>query len=199
MTSASLIPLGLAFLLGYLHGSIPFGLIFARLAGLGDLRELGSGNIGATNALREGGKKLAIATLLFDILKGFVPVIIAANWMGDAAALAACTGAIIGHVFPLWLGFRGGKGVATYIGVLLALNTTAGLIFLGIWLFMAAVFRISSLSALTASAAIPFVLWAMGDNRQALFIALLSVLIFVTHRQNIKDLLSGKEEKITSK
>ncbi len=185
------------FLVGYLSGSIPFGLLLTKLAGLGDVRHIGSGNIGATNVLRTGSKKLAALTLLLDALKGFVPVFVVGWLAGPAAAAITGVGAFLGHVFPVWLGFKGGKGVATFIGVLFGLNWVLGLAFILIWLVMAFAFRISSLSALTAAAAMPIVS-ALIDiaPAQRVVVILLSLAIFATHHENIRRLLAGTEPKI---
>jgi glycerol-3-phosphate acyltransferase PlsY len=185
-----------AFAIGYLLGSIPFGLIITRLAGTADIREIGSGNIGATNVLRTGRKGLAALTLVCDMLKGTLAVIVVARLGGVDAALAAGLGAFLGHLFPLWLKFKGGKGVATYIGLLVGLAWPAALIFGAIWLIVAAVSRYSSLAALIASALTPLALWFLGQpNIAALFLAL-SVLLWVMHRANIGRLLNGSEGKI---
>ena len=181
---------------GYLLGSIPFGLLLTRLAGYGDVREIGSGNIGATNVLRTGSKALAAATLLLDALKGTAAVLLAAWFAGRNAALVAGLGAFLGHAFPVWLRFKGGKGVATYIGVLLGITWPVALAFIGIWLAMAAIFRISSLSALAASLATPLVLLAMGMRAEAILFGVLSLLLWFTHRTNIGRLLAGTEPKI---
>ena len=185
-------------LLGYLAGSIPFGLIITRLAGLGDIRAIGSGNIGATNVLRTGRKSLAVATLLADALKGTIAVIVARALGGEAAALAAAFGAFLGHTFPVWLGFKGGKGVATYIGVLLGLWWPFAVAFCLIWLAMAFAFRISSLSALTASAVVPVAAFVLGyaSGPTALVLGVLAVLVFIRHRPNIERLIAGTEPKI---
>lgn len=188
----------IALVFGYLLGSIPFGLLLTRAAGLGDVRSIGSGNIGATNVLRTGNKKLAAATLLLDALKGTAAVLIAGIY-GPEAAMAAGVGALLGHILPVWLGFKGGKGVATYIGILFGLMWQAGLAFLAIWLVMAVIFRMSSLSALTACVVIPVVLWFMGRPDLALMFAALSVVVFIMHRANIARLLAGTETKIGSK
>jgi glycerol-3-phosphate acyltransferase PlsY len=188
----------LAFAFGYLLGSIPFGLLLTRAAGLGDVRSIGSGNIGATNVLRTGNKKLAAATLLLDAIKGTVAVLIAGIY-GPEAAMAAGVGALFGHILPVWLGFKGGKGVATYIGILFGLMWQAGLLFLAIWLVMAVLFRISSLSALTACLLIPVALWLMDRPELALMFAGLSVVVFIMHRANISRLLAGTETRIGSK
>ena len=185
------------FLIGYLCGSIPFGLLLTKLAGMGDVRAIGSGNIGATNVLRTGSKKLAALTLLLDMLKGFVPVFVVGWLAGPAAAAITGVGAFVGHVFPVWLGFRGGKGVATFIGVLFGLHWALGLAYILAWLIMAFLFRISSLSALVAAAAMP-PLTALIDvaPAQRVVVILLSLAIFATHHENIRRLLAGKEPKI---
>jgi glycerol-3-phosphate acyltransferase PlsY len=185
--------------LGYVLGSIPFGLILTRVAGLGDIRAIGSGNIGATNVLRTGRKGLAAATVLLDALKGTAAVLLAARLLGPEPALAAALGAFLGHTFPVWLGFRGGKGVATYIGVLIALDWRAALVFALVWLGMAAGSRYSSLSALVASAATPLALWWFGRGDAALLIALLTVILWLKHRPNIARLLAGTEGRIGQK
>ncbi len=191
--------------LGYLLGSIPFGLLLTRAAGLGDIRKIGSGNIGATNVLRTGNKGLAAATLLLDGLKGAAAVVLAreigAAYWGIAilSGLLGGLGAVLGHMFPAWLGFRGGKGVATYIGALAALHWPAALAMCAGWLGMAALTRYSSLSAVTASLSIPFVLWAFGERAAALLFAGLTALLLVKHRDNIRRLLAGEEPKIGAK
>lgn len=187
-----------ALLFGYLLGSIPFGLIFTRMAGLGDVRKIGSGNIGATNVLRTGRKGLAAATLLADALKGTVPVLIAAQWGPQFATLAAL-GAFLGHLFPVWLKFKGGKGVATFIGVLIGLKPLAALIFALIWIGVAFASRYSSLSALIASAATPIVLWLLGEPGMAGMTIILVALLWWKHSQNISRLLAGTEGKIGQK
>ena len=181
--------------LGYALGSIPFGLILTKFAGLGDVRAIGSGNIGATNVLRTGRKGLAAATLLGDALKGTAAVLVAARF-GEAAALAAGLGAFLGHLFPVWLGFRGGKGVATFIGVLLAFSPLALLAFAAIWLGLAFALRYSSLAALAASATTPLVLWALGRPAEALLFGLLGLLLWWKHAPNIRRLLDGTEGRI---
>jgi glycerol-3-phosphate acyltransferase PlsY len=188
-----------AFALGYLLGSIPFGLILTRLSGGPDVRTIGSGNIGATNVLRTGRKGLAAATLLCDIFKGTIAVLLAAHFAGPEAALAAALGAFLGHVFPVWLKFRGGKGVATYIGVLMGLYWPAALICIAIWLLAAAAFRYSSLAALIASALTPLTLWLLGQPAMAALFLLLSALLWVMHRANIARLMAGTEGKIGAK
>ena len=184
--------------LGYALGAIPFGLILTRIAGLGDVRAIGSGNIGATNVLRTGRKGLAAATLLGDALKGTVAVLIVKS-LGEGPALAAGLGAFLGHLFPVWLGFKGGKGVATFIGVLLAFSPPALGIFAAIWLGLAFTLKYSSLAALAASAATPLVLWALGAPAQALLFLLLGVLLWWKHAPNIRRLASGTEGRIGQK
>ena len=185
-----------AFAFGYLCGSIPFGVLLTRLAGAPDVRAIGSGNIGATNVLRTGRKGLATATLLGDMLKGTVAVLLTAYVLGHDFAVVAAVGAFLGHLFPVWLRFRGGKGVATYIGLLLALAWPAAILFCAIWLAIAALTRYSSLAALTASAATPVFLWWHGDVQDAQLFLLLSVLLWIMHRANIARLARGKEGKI---
>jgi glycerol-3-phosphate acyltransferase PlsY len=184
-----------SFGLGYLLGSIPFGLILTRLAGLGDVRKIGSGNIGATNVLRAGSKKLAAATLILDAVKGTAAVLIAVQW-GETAAILAGLGAFLGHLFPVWLGFRGGKGVATYIGVLLGLYWPAGVAFCAIWLLVAFATRYSSLAALSASAASVAILVLTNHWRFAALFLLLTVLLYIRHAANIGRLARGKEARI---
>ncbi|MGO4451411.1 glycerol-3-phosphate 1-O-acyltransferase PlsY [Phyllobacterium sp. TAF24] len=187
-----------ALVLGYLLGSIPFGLILTRLAGLGDVRSIGSGNIGATNVLRTGNKKLAAATLLLDMFKGTAAVLIA-GVISPQAAIVAGLGAFLGHIFPVWLKFKGGKGVATYLGVLIGLVWQVGLIFAAIWLIIAYATRYSSLSALIAAIISPIVLYFMGYHQVALLFVILTVIVFIKHRENIQRLLAGTEGKIGSK
>ncbi len=189
----------LAFVLGYLLGSIPFGLILTRAAGGPDIREIGSGNIGATNVLRTGRKGLAAATLLFDAFKGTAAVLLAAHYATLDAALIAGLGAFLGHLFPVWLKFKGGKGVAVYIGLLIGLYWPGALIFCGIWLAVAALSRYSSLAALVASALTPFALWLLGQPRAAALFLLLTALSWIMHRANIARLLNGSEGKIGAK
>ncbi|MET0868314.1 MAG: glycerol-3-phosphate 1-O-acyltransferase PlsY [Pseudorhodoplanes sp.] len=185
-----------ALALGYLLGSIPFGLLLTRLFGGPDIRSIGSGNIGATNVLRTGRKSLAAATLLCDMLKGTAAVLIANHMFGPQAALIAGFGAFLGHLFPVWLGFKGGKGVATFIGVLLGFSWIAVLIFAAIWGAIAAATRYSSLSGLLACAATPAVLWSLGLATQAKLFFVLALLVFLTHRANIARLIAGTESKI---
>jgi acyl phosphate:glycerol-3-phosphate acyltransferase len=186
----------LALLIGYLLGSIPFGLVLTRLAGTQDLRTIGSGNIGATNVLRTGRKGLAAATLVLDALKGTAAVIIGGYLGGPDAAMLAGLGAFLGHLFPVWLKFRGGKGVAVYIGILIGLFWPAAILFCLIWLAMAFAVRYSSLSALTASVITPIVLWLVGHTALAVLFAGLTLLLILMHRENIKRLMAGTEGKI---
>ena len=195
---ANLLYLLAALLFGYLLGSIPFGLIFTRMAGLGDVRKIGSGNIGATNVLRTGRKGLAAATLLGDALKGTAAVLIAAQW-GPQFAMLAALGAFLGHLFPAWLGFKGGKGVATFIGVLIGLKPLAALVFVLIWLGVAFASKYSSLSALVASAVTPIILWLLGEPGMAGIAVVLVALLWWKHGQNISRLLAGTEGKIGQK
>jgi len=191
--------LALAALIGYLLGSIPFGLILTRMAGLGDVRKIGSGNIGATNVLRTGNKKLAAATLLLDALKGTAAVLVAHALWGYEASLVAGFFAFLGHLFPVWLGFKGGKGVAVYIGVLLGAAPLMMLAFALIWLATAFITRYSSLSALLAMLIIPVALWVLGPEKTALLVTLLSVISWWKHRENIARLLAGTESRIGQK
>ena len=186
---------------GYLCGSIPFGLLLTRFAGTGDIRAIGSGNIGATNVLRTGHKGLAAATLIGDALKGTFAVLLVYCYFGrddfaHALALFAAAGAFLGHLFPIWLGFKGGKGVATYIGLLLALAWPIAIAFALIWLVVVALSRYSSLAALLASAATPVALWMIGDQPAAVLFTLLSVLLWIMHRGNIARLVRGTESKL---
>jgi len=186
----------LAFVFGYLCGSIPFGVLLTRVAGGPDLRSIGSGNIGATNVLRTGRKGLAAATLLGDMLKGTFAVLVARYVLGDTVAIASAVGAFLGHLFPIWLWFRGGKGVATYIGVLVGIAWPAAVVFCVVWLAVAAVTRYSSLAALTASLTAPAYLWWRGDIADAQVFLLLSALLWITHRANVGRLLSRAESRI---
>jgi glycerol-3-phosphate acyltransferase PlsY len=188
----------LAFAFGYLLGSIPFGLLLTRAAGGPDIRAIGSGNIGATNVLRTGNKVLAAATLLCDMLKGTIAVLAAARYGADPA-LAAALGAFLGHLFPVWLKFKGGKGVATFIGLLIGLHWPAALFFCIVWLVVAAATRYSSLAALVASALTPFAIWYFGLPSVAALFLLLTVLLWFMHRANIARLMNGSEGKIGAK
>lgn len=190
-----------ALVLGYLLGSIPFGLVLTRAAGLGDVRDIGSGNIGATNVLRTGNKGIAALTLLLDLLKGTAAVLIghAIGALGGVAILASLVAgfaAFIGHTYPVWLGFKGGKGVATYIGVLLGLNWPGALAFCSVWLLVAILSRYSSLSAIVAAVVTPIWLLTVGDYATAILAALLSVLLIYKHRANIHRLVAGEEPRI---
>jgi len=221
------LPVAGVIVLGYLLGSIPFGLVLTKAAGLGDVRNIGSGNIGATNVLRTGNKGLAAATLLLDALKATAAVFVA-HWLlkwawgfrfdympgiifsatppGAHQALAAYYGsaaagvaAFLGHIYPVWLGFKGGKGVATYIGALLAIFWPSAVMFCGTWLIIAAAFRISSLAALIAAVVAPLYPLALGERGLAAILAVMSLLVFYTHRANIARLRSGEEPKIGAK
>jgi acyl phosphate:glycerol-3-phosphate acyltransferase len=184
---------------GYLLGSIPFGLIFTKLAGTQDIRAIGSGGIGATNVLRTGRYGLAAATLLADVLKGMVAVLLAAWWFGHDAGLVAGLAAFLGHLFPVWLKFKGGKGIATGLGVLLAVSWQAALAAAVIWIAVAAATRYSSVASLVASAVVPVLLWFLGTPAEALTFAILLVLTVIMHRPNIARLMSGTESKIGQK
>lgn len=184
-----------ALLGGYLLGAIPFGLILTRLAGLGDIRTIGSGNIGATNVLRTGNRYLAALTLLLDGGKGAAAVLIAKNFGADVTVCAAA-GAFFGHLFPVWLRFRGGKGVATFLGVALALNPLAGALACATWAAVAALFRISSAAALTAAATSPLYFWMLGQDQLMQLSLLLAVAIWLKHYDNIRRLMAGEEPRI---
>jgi glycerol-3-phosphate acyltransferase PlsY len=195
----------LAAVIAYLLGSIPFGLLLTRAAGLGDIRKIGSGNIGATNVLRTGNKPLAAATLVLDALKGTVAVLIARHFWGEDAAFVAGIFAFLGHCFPVWLGFRGGKGVAVMIGVLLGLCWPVGLIFCAVWLVIAFAQKYSSLSALTAAVTAPIFAyvaglldWTADGGKFAAVAAVLALILIVKHRANIQRLIEGTEPKIGS-
>jgi acyl phosphate:glycerol-3-phosphate acyltransferase len=192
----------IAVLIGYLFGSVPFGLLLTKAAGLGDVRSIGSGNIGATNVLRTGNRKIAALTLLLDGLKGSAPVLLLNYFGGPQAGMIAGLAAMLGHIYPVWLNFKGGKGVATSLGVLFGLSWPLGLIFIALWLFLAFAFRISSLAALVASALSP--LWVyllsrsdlLGRSDLLLPTALIAIVIWIMHRANIGRLLKGDEPKI---
>lgn len=185
--------------IGYLLGSIPFGLILTRAAGLGDVRSIGSGNIGATNVLRTGNKKLAAATLLLDALKASAAAWIVSYFFGPEAAVIAGFFAFIGHLFPVWIGFKGGKGVATYIGTLLGVASLMVLGFAAVWLGVAFLTRYSSLSALVAMLVIPVALWILGAEKVAAIMAIMTVISYWKHKANISRLISGTESKIGAK
>ena len=184
--------------LGYLLGTIPFGLFFAWMSGAGDVRKIGSGNIGATNVLRTGKKWAAVATLLCDGAKGAAAVLLIRHFFPGYEALAGGA-AVLGHLFPIWLGFKGGKGVATYLGICLALYWPVGLLVAGTWLGMAFLWRISSLSALIAVALSPAYFLALGYDAYAAIALVLSLLVFWMHRENIRRLLKGAEPRIGAK
>ena len=184
---------------GYLSGAVPFGLLLARMAGLGDVRDIGSGNIGATNVLRTGSKKVAAATLLADLAKGLVPVLLARFLAGETAAMAAGLGAFFGHLYPVWLKFKGGKGVATYLGVILGLNWVLFFVFALVWLSVAFIGKISSLAALCAVVAVAVVAYFSGDMAHLGLLVVLAILIYFKHRENIARLVNGTESKISFK
>lgn len=183
---------------GYLLGSVPFGLLITRAAGLGDVRNIGSGNIGATNVLRTGNKGLAALTLILDALKGTAAVLVAGIY-GPELALVAGFGAFLGHLFPVWLGFKGGKGVATYLGVLAGLAWKVALVFGAVWLAVAFIMRYSSLAALVASMAVPLTLFYLGRIDYAVLFVIMTVIVFIKHRANISRLLAGTESRIGAK
>ncbi|MBD8064688.1 glycerol-3-phosphate 1-O-acyltransferase PlsY [Devosia sp. PTR5] len=190
------LPFILALVLGYLSGSIPFGLILTRAAGLGDIRKIGSGNIGATNVLRTGNRWVAFFTLVLDALKAAIPVLLARALWGEEAAMLAAVGAFLGHCFPVWLRFKGGKGVAVMIGSLLALAWPVGLIFCAVWLLIAFTRKLSSLAALTAAATAPIFAYIFASQWLALTVLLLALILFYQHRTNIARLLDGSEPPI---
>jgi glycerol-3-phosphate acyltransferase PlsY len=196
--SLSLLLMLAALVVGYALGSIPFGLLLTRAAGLGDVRDIGSGNIGATNVLRTGRKDIAAATLLLDGLKGTVAVLIFAHFSSLAGVVAGFA-AFLGHIFPVWLKFKGGKGVATFLGCLFGFAWPAGLAFCAIWLLVAKLSRYSSLSALVASAVSPLVLWALGLPAQALALAVMAAILWIKHSENIARLRAGTEGRIGQK
>jgi glycerol-3-phosphate acyltransferase PlsY len=185
-----------ALALGYVLGSIPFGVVFTRAAGLGDIRAIGSGNIGATNVLRTGRRGLAAATLLGDGLKGTAAVLLAQWLIGGNTAVLAGFAALLGHIFPLWLGFRGGKGVATYLGVLAGLDWRAAVAFAAIWLAVAAATRTSSLGALIASLAVPFVVFFLDGGLLGPLFLFMSAILWLRHEENIRRLVAGREGRI---
>lgn len=191
--------LALTAVLAYLLGSIPFGVVITRAMGLGDLRTIGSGNIGATNVLRTGSKPAAAATLILDAAKGGIAVLIARATVGDDAAQIAALASFLGHLYPVWLGFKGGKGVATFLGILLALVWPVGLLACATWAVVAAVSRISSLSALAAAGLAPGYLAFAGYSDTVLLALLLAVLVWLRHAANIRRLRDGTEPRIGKK
>ena len=193
------LPVIAALVFGYLLGSIPFGIVFTRIAGTQDIRAIGSGNIGATNVLRTGRKGLAAATLIADMLKGTVAVLVMVWLWGRDFGLAAGIGAFVGHLWPVWLKFKGGKGVATFLGVLLAVAWQGALVFGALWLAVAGVTRYSSIASLVACAAVPLFFLVIGEPREAIVFLVLTVLIFIMHRGNIARLAQGTEGKIGQK
>lgn len=198
ITSAPMV-LGLVAVLAYLLGSVPFGVVITRAMGLGDLRAIGSGNIGATNVLRTGNKAAALATLLLDAAKGGIAVLIARSAVGEDAAQLAGLAAFLGHLFPVWLGFKGGKGVATFLGILLALAWPVGLAACATWAVTAAVTRISSLSALAAAALSGLWVFVFNQGQMVLLVFVLTVLVYLRHWANIQRLKAGTEPKIGAK
>ncbi|WDR03396.1 glycerol-3-phosphate 1-O-acyltransferase PlsY [Devosia algicola] len=188
----------IAAVIGYLCGSIPFGLLLTRAAGLGDIRSIGSGNIGATNVLRTGNRWIAFFTLVFDASKAALPVLFAQYYWGDQAAMLAGIGAFLGHCFPVWLNFKGGKGVSCFIGILLALSWPVALIFCAVWLVIAFAQKMSSLAALTAAATAPVFAYVVNDEWLAATAGVLAVILFIQHRTNLARLLRGTEPKIGS-
>ncbi len=189
-------PLVAAFLVGYLIGSVPFGILFTRMAGAGDLREIGSGNIGATNVLRTGRRGLAVATLIADLLKGALPSFLAFSWYGPDMAILAGLGTVIGHCFPVWLGFRGGKGVATAAGVILALTPALLLGVLLVFVLVVAISRYVSLGSITAALAAPLLALWTGYIQAAELYFILAALIFFRHLDNVRRLITGRENRL---
>lgn len=185
-----------AVILGYLCGSVPFGLLLTRAAGLGDIRAIGSGNIGATNVLRTGNRWLAAATLVLDAAKAALPILVARHYWGEQASMLAAIGAFLGHCFPVWLGFKGGKGVAVMIGSLLALSWPVGLIFCAVWLVIALTQKMSSLAALTGAATAPIFAYVLVNEWLAGTAAIMALLLFFQHRENIIRLLRNTEPRI---
>jgi glycerol-3-phosphate acyltransferase PlsY len=183
-------------LLGYAIGSIPFGLLLTKAAGMGDVRKIGSGNIGATNVLRTGNKGLAAATLLLDLAKGLAPVVIAGQLWGEVGQAFAAGGAVLGHCFPVWLGFKGGKGVATNAGVAFGLAWPLGLAYAFIWLSVLAIFRISSLAGMSAVVAAAAAAPLFGYPQFFPVLAAIALLIIYLHRENITRLMKGEEPRI---
>jgi glycerol-3-phosphate acyltransferase PlsY len=185
----------LALALGYFFGSIPFGLVLSRVAGKGDIRDIGSGNIGATNVLRTGSKWLAALTLVLDCLKATAAILLAERLLGDETAAFAATGALIGHLYPVWLGFRGGKGVATFLGILIALLPIAAGVYAAIWILLLLTLRISSVAGMTAAASAPIAAAILHSSLLPMLLGF-AVLVLWKHRENIARLLAGKEPRI---
>jgi acyl phosphate:glycerol-3-phosphate acyltransferase len=185
--------------LSYLLGSVPFGILITRMMGLGDLRQIGSGNIGATNVLRTGNKRAAAATLILDAAKGAVAVLIARAAVGEDAAQLAALGSFLGHLFPVWLNFKGGKGVATFLGTLLALDWRVGLACCATWAVAAAITRISSLSALTAAALATVWLIVFREGQMIFLVMILTILVYIRHAANLKRIKQGTEPRIGQK
>jgi glycerol-3-phosphate acyltransferase PlsY len=196
--AGNFIPIIAAMLLGYLLGSIPFGLILTRMSGGGDLREIGSGNIGATNVLRTGNKALAAVTLILDIFKGFLAVWLAIKFLPGMAAVAAA-GAFFGHLYPVWLQFKGGKGVATYAGIMFGLFWQGGAVYALVWIFALAIFRISSVAGLCAAIAAPVAAFYFGRMELVAMLTACSIIVFWKHRENIERIFAGEEPRIGSK
>ena len=192
-------PTLLVVIASYLLGSVPFGLVLTRMAGLGDIREIGSGNIGATNVLRTGRKDIAVATLLLDAGKGAIAVLLALYSVGPHVAAMAGAAAFIGHCYPLYLKFQGGKGVATFMGTIFAVDLMLGLLASSVWLLAALIFRMSSLAALIAATAAPLLAFTLETNNAWMFVSIMTLLIFVRHVANIKRILNGSEPKIGAK
>jgi acyl phosphate:glycerol-3-phosphate acyltransferase len=191
------LPFVIAFACGYLAGSVPFGLLLAKLGGAGDIRSIGSGNIGATNVLRTGRKGLALATLLFDIAKGCLPTLVAFAWLGPDIAIAVGLGTVLGHCFPVWLRFRGGKGVATAAGVILALTPLVLPIILALFIAIVWATRYVSLGSCLAAVAAPITAWLLGHVQPAELYVVLALVVVVTHRANIRRLVKGEESKLS--
>jgi acyl phosphate:glycerol-3-phosphate acyltransferase len=194
MTSEMLFALAL----GYLFGSVPFGLIVTRLAGKGDIRKVGSGNIGATNVLRTGSKPLAALTLVLDCLKATAAIVFAQRLLGADTAVFAAAGAMVGHLYPVWLRFRGGKGVATFLGVLIGLLWPAALVYAAVWVFLLATLRISSLAGMTAAVTAPILALALNSSYVPMLLGF-ALLVLWKHRENILRLRKGTEPRIGSK
>jgi glycerol-3-phosphate acyltransferase PlsY len=197
LTTAMILPLGIAFLIGYILGSIPFGLVLTRLGGAGDIRSIGSGNIGATNVLRTGRRGLALATLAFDIAKGLLPAWLGYRWLGPDIAVLAGLGAVLGHCFPVWLRFQGGKGVATAAGVMLGLTPAVVLPALVAFVAVLTATRIVSVASLTAALVAPAAAWWLGHVQAAELYLVVALLVWLKHAGNIRRLLRGEESRFT--